>query len=93
MNVLSGNKLRDNGLFAEINPGNPDGFRLDRHENIWTSAGDGVHVYNSAGVMLGQIHTPKTASNLCFGGPKNNWLFITATDCLHVLHTASNGIV
>lgn len=89
--VSDKNTLSDNRIFAEINPGLPDGFRCDTDGNIWTSAGDGVHIYTASGVLLGKIHTPKTVANITFGGPKKNWLFIAATDSLHVLHTAANG--
>jgi hypothetical protein len=30
-------------------------------------------------------------SNVCFGGPKNNWLFIACTDKMLLLHTMANG--
>ena len=59
--------------------------------NIWTSAGDGVHVYNSAGALLGKILMPKAVANVTFGGPKRNWLFICATDSVHMIHTKANG--
>jgi len=85
-NALTGGKV-----FAEIAPGMPDGLRCDENGNIWTSAGDGIHVLNSSGVKLGKIKTPKTVSNLTFGGPKRNWLFITASDSVHVLYVAANG--
>jgi gluconolactonase len=85
------NKLSNNRVFAVIEPGLPDGFRCDTDGNVWTSAGDGVHVYTPSGVKLGKILTPKTPANVTFGGPKRNWLFIAATDALHVLYTAANG--
>ncbi len=85
------NSLSGGEVFAEIKPGLPDGLRCDIEGNVWTSAADGVHVLNPSAVTLGKIHTPKPVANLCFGGPKNNWLFITATDALHVLYTATNG--
>lgn len=90
--VGSGNTLSGGDVFAEINPGLPDGFRLDTEGHIWTSAGDGVHVYTSSGVLLGKIFTPRTVANVCFGGPKKNQLFMAATDSLHVLYTAANGV-
>lgn len=86
------NTLTGGEVFAEITPGLPDGLRCDERGNIWTSAGDGIHVLDPLGVMLGKIKTPKTTSNLTFGGPKRNWLFITATDSLHVLYVAANGV-
>ena len=42
-------------------------------------------------VRIGKILTPKTPANCTFGGPKNNWLFIAATDSVHLLHTNANG--
>ncbi len=89
--VGPGNALRNGRVFAVIDPGLPDGFRCDTAGNIWTSAGDGVHVYTPSGVKLGKILTPKTPANVTFGGPKKNWLFITATDSVHLLHTQANG--
>ena len=89
--VGPGNTLRNGRVFAVIDPGLPDGFRCDTAGNIWTSAGDGVHVYTPSGVKLGKILTPKTPANVTFGGPKKNWLFITATDSVHLLHTQANG--
>lgn len=91
LEVGDNNELGKSRVFAEINPGLPDGFRCDTQGNIWTSAGDGVHVYSASGVLLGKIRTPKTVANITFGGPKKNWLFIAATDSLHVLYTATNG--
>ena len=85
------NTLTSGKVFAEINPGLPDGFRLDTQGHVWTSAGDGVHVYSASGVLLGKILTPGSVANLTFGGPKKNWLFIAATDSVHLLHTAANG--
>lgn len=89
--IDASNKLTNDRVFAEINPGLPDGFRCDTNGNVWTSAADGVHVYTPSGVLLGKIHTPKGVANVTFGGPKKNWLFIAATDSLHILHTGANG--
>jgi gluconolactonase len=89
--VGSGNRLSGGKPLAVIEPGLPDGFRCDTDGNIWTSAGDGVHILSPSGVMIGKILTPKTPANVTFGGPKNNWLFIAATDSLHLLHTNANG--
>lgn len=89
--VNANNTLSSGELFADIDPGIPDGLRLDTNGNIWTTAGDGLQVFTPSGVMLGKVLTPKTPANLTFGGPKKNWLFIAATDSLHILHTGVNG--
>jgi gluconolactonase len=41
--------------------------------------------------MLGYIKLPETASNLCFGGPKRNRLFITASQSLYSLYVNTRG--
>lgn len=89
--VGSNNRLSGGKVLAVIDPGLPDGFRCDTDGNIWTSAGDGVHVLSPTGKLMGKILTPKTPANVTFGGPKKNWLFIAATDSVHLLHTAANG--
>ncbi|NNU62808.1 SMP-30/gluconolactonase/LRE family protein [Ochrobactrum soli] len=78
-------------VLRTCDPGMYDGFRLDQEGNIWTSAGDGVHCISAEGDLLGKILIPETVSNVCFGGPAGNRLFITATRSLFAvyLNTAS----
>jgi gluconolactonase len=91
--VSAAGKLSNGRVFAVIDPGLADGFRLDEHGNIWTSAGDGVHCYAPDGVLLGKIRLPEVVSNLCFGGARNNRLFITATTSVYAVYVAVNGAV
>lgn len=83
--------LNGGEVFAEISPGLADGLRADLQGNIWTSAGDGVHCYAPDGVRIGKILVPETVSNLTFGGPQRNRLFITATTSLYAVYVAANG--
>lgn len=89
--VVDGRSLANGRVFAEINPGLADGFRLDEFGNVWTSAGDGVHCYSPQGHLLGKILIPEVVANLCFGGPKKNRLFITATTSLYAVYVAVAG--
>ncbi|HEX3498171.1 MAG TPA: SMP-30/gluconolactonase/LRE family protein [Stellaceae bacterium] len=89
--VRDGARLSEGRVFAEINPGLADGFRLDVDGNLWTSAGDGVHCYSPAGELLGKIKVPEVVSNVTFGGPKRNRLFITATTSLYAIYVAQAG--
>jgi gluconolactonase len=84
-------RLGEGRVFAEINPGLADGFRLDSDGNLWTSAGDGVHCYSPDGELLGKIKVPEVVSNVTFGGPKRNRLFITATTSLYAIYVAQGG--
>lgn len=71
---------------CRIDTGIPDGFRVDRRGNIWCSAADGVHVFAPDGALLGKIAVPEVVSNLCFGGPRLNRLFITATTSVYAIY-------
>jgi gluconolactonase len=86
------------GLLADkAGKGNSDGVRCDVEGNVWASAGwigegyDGVHVFNPEGLLIGFIRLPETVSNLCFGGPKRNRLFMTASQSLFSLHVNTRG--
>jgi gluconolactonase len=78
-------------VFAKVSPGVPDGLRCDIEGNVWTSAQDGVHCYAADGTLLGRIKIPTMVSNLTFGGPKRNRLFITATNALYSVFLATSG--
>jgi len=90
--VIDGRKLARGRVFAEIDPGLADGFRLDTDGNVWTSAGDGVHCFSPRGELLGKILVPEVVSNVCFGGPKRNRLFITATTSLYAAYVCQVGV-
>jgi gluconolactonase len=86
------------GLLADkAAKGGSDGVRCDVDGNVWASAGwigdgyDGVHVFNPEGKLIGHIKLPETTSNLCFGGPKRNRLFITASQSLFSLYVNTRG--
>ena len=89
--VRDGARLSEGRVFAEINPGLADGFRLDSDGNLWTSAGDGVHCFSPSGELLGKIKVPEVVSDVTFGGPKRNRLFITATTSLYAIYVAQAG--
>ena len=82
---VRGDRLGAAEVFATIDAGLPDGFRVDRQGNVWCSAGDGVHVFSPEGTLLGKIRVPETVANLCFGGPRGNRLFLTATTSLYAV--------
>jgi gluconolactonase len=89
--VSDGGSLSGGQVFASIEPGLADGFRLDTDGNVWTSAGDGVHCFSPNGDLLGKVRVPEVVSNLAFGGPKRNRLFITATTSLYSVYVGAVG--
>jgi gluconolactonase len=78
-------------VFAVCTNGVFDGFRLDTEGRIWSSAADGVHVYDPDGTLLGKVHVPEVVANVVFGGPKRNRLFICATTSLYSVLLPVNG--
>ena len=68
--------------FVKLKTGYADGFRVDADGRIWSSAGDGVEIFNPDGTYVGAIDTQKSiatgVTNLCFGGKDNKTLFIAA---------------
>ena len=84
-------KLSKGRVFAEVNPGVPDGFRLDANGNIWTSSQNGVICISPDGTPLGKVKIPQMVANVCFGGPRRNRLFITATKSLYSVFLGVSG--
>lgn len=84
--VSEGNDLSNERVFAAIDPGIPDGLRVDSHDNVWISAADGVHCFDREGKLIGKIFVPETVSNIAFGGARGNQLFITATSSVYSIY-------
>jgi gluconolactonase len=89
--VSDAGKLSGGEVFATCTAGFFDGFRVDRGGRIWSSAADGVHCYDPDGTLIGKVHIPELVSNLCFGGPKRNRLYMTANQSLYSVMVAVNG--
>jgi len=91
--VVDGRSLANPRVFYEVPGGMADGFRLDVHGNVWTSAHDGIHVVAPDGRRLGRLPVPEVCSNCVFGGPNGDQLFITATSSLYMVEVATRGAV
>lgn len=89
--VGEGGKLAGGKVFADSTAGLFDGFRLDDAGRIWTSAADGVHVYDPDGTLIGKVRVPEVVANLCFGGPKRDRIFICGTTSLYSVRMFVNG--
>ncbi|KAK3392815.1 hypothetical protein B0H63DRAFT_385685 [Podospora didyma] len=54
--------------FAFIDTNIPDGVHVDSKGNVYAGVGDGVHVFNPSGKLIGKIYTGRTAANFQFVG-------------------------
>ena len=75
-----------NSVLAVCPSGIFDGFRVDMHGNIWASSADAVRVYAPDGTLIGRILVPEFVSNVCFGGPRANRLYITGQTSLYSIY-------
>jgi gluconolactonase len=91
--VIDGRTLANPRPFVVMEPGLADGLRVDVEGNVWTSAGDGIHVLDASAVELGRILLPEAASNCVFGGRDGRCLFITATSTLWSVRVGIRGAV
>ncbi len=83
--VVAGRVLANPRVFAVIEPGLPDGFRVDRRGWLFTSSASGVQVFHPDGTRLAHIPVPEKVGNLAFGGAEGNALFIAASTSLYRL--------
>ena len=82
-----------------------DGLAVDTMGHLWCGWGsdgrpgadagtlDGVRVFDPQGRALGHIHLPERCANLCFGGARNNRLFMAASHSLYALYVNTRGAV
>lgn len=77
------NTLLNSRVLAVIEPGVPDGLRVDSEGYLWCSAGDGIRCLSPDGELIGKILMPNAVANCCFGGDSGSDLFITASDCVY----------
>lgn len=89
--VVDSASLSNKTKVTDIDAGVPDGFRVDEYNNIWSSCAEGVQCFSSDGSLLGKVWLPEVTSNLCFGGPDSNRLFITASTSVYSLFTNVRG--
>ena len=91
LDVVDGRRLEHPRVFAVMEPGLADGLRVDEHGNVWSSAGDGIHVLGPDGRDLAAIRVPEITSNCVFGGADGRRLFITASSSLYAIDTQVRG--
>ena len=80
--------------FGEI-PGGGDGMTVDVQGNVYLTSGRlrAVLVVDPAGEEIDRISLPGGPSNVCFGGPANRTLFVTAGDSVYAVPRIQPGWV
>jgi gluconolactonase len=84
--------LSGGDVFHKVEPGYADGLCVDEDGKLWSSAADGVHCIDPSGKLLGKIVVPYRVSNLTFGGPFRNRLFIGGSHTLYSIFLNRRGV-
>ncbi|PGH18208.1 hypothetical protein AJ79_00546 [Helicocarpus griseus UAMH5409] len=69
-----GRALGNRRLFAVCGNGVPDGIKCDENGYVYAGCGDGVHVWDAEGGLVGKIVVGGVVANFCFV-PEGMWLF------------------
>jgi gluconolactonase len=72
--------------------GVPDGLRTDEKGNLYLAA-KGIFVYSDQGKQVNKIDIPETPSNLAFGDPDLESLYVTARTSVYRLRLGVKGSV
>ena len=78
-------------LMGDSYNGTPDGFKVDRAGNVFTTGPDGVLVIDKHGKHLGTIVMPEVAANVGWGDDGKT-LYITATTSLYRIRLSTDGL-
>jgi len=89
--VLPGNRLANGRVFAVVEPGLPDGFRVDAQGWLYVSAEDGIHVFDPDGTLLGKILVPERTGNCTWGEADRATLYIAASTSLYRISLDTHG--
>lgn len=94
---VDGQVLRNGKRFIQLDiPGTgassaADGIRCDADGNIWAGARPGVQIIAPNGDRIGMIRLPENCANVCFGGPRRNRLYMTASQSLYAVYVQTVG--
>ena len=64
--------------------GNPDGMKVDRNGNIFSTGPGGVWIVSPAGKLLGKIQLPRNCPNLTFGDQDGKGLYMVGVSLYHI---------
>jgi len=73
-------------------PGAPDGMKVDRQGNVYSTGPGGLWVIAPDGKCLGRLVLPELPANLAWGDADWKTLYITARSSVYRLRTAVPGV-
>ncbi len=92
--IAHGWRLSGGTTLVELPPegeGVPDGVKLDRAGNVFTTGPGGIWICSAMGKILGHVPFPEIAANLAWGDDDASSLYVTASTALYRLRTRATG--
>jgi gluconolactonase len=68
---------------SDTRPGGPDGMKVDREENVYSTGPGGIWIFSPEGKALGTLLIPERTSNVNWGGNDRKTLYITASSSVY----------
>jgi gluconolactonase len=80
-------------FYQQKEKGGPDGFKVDKAGNVWSSSGPkGISIISPQGKLLGVIAFPEEPANCAFGDADGKSLYVTARAGLYRIRTNIQGL-
>ena len=76
-------------VFAYTDSGIPDGIQLDTNGNVYSGCGDGTHVWNSEGTLIGKFFLNNTTAEMIF---TKSGLLILDEERIYLANVQAQGI-
>ncbi|KAH9837970.1 D-lactonohydrolase-like protein [Rhodofomes roseus] len=82
--------LLNRRVFAYVDAGVPDGVQVDKLGNVYAACGDGVHVWDRSGTLLGKFFIGTESANIAFAG--RGRLVILAETAIYLAEIFADGV-
>jgi gluconolactonase len=76
-------------VFAYSDSGIPDGIQLDTMGNVYSGCGEGTHVWNAEGTLIGKFYLNSTTAEMIF---TKSGLVILDQDAIYLANIQAQGL-
>lgn len=76
-------------VFAYSDSGVPDGIQLDTMGNVYSGCGEGTHVWNSEGTLIGKFYLNSTTAEMIF---TKSGLVILDEEVIYLANIQAQGV-
>ncbi|KAJ8582415.1 calcium-dependent phosphotriesterase [Rhizopogon salebrosus TDB-379] len=81
--------FKNRRVFAYIDSGLPDGIQLDTMGNVYSGCGEGTHVWNAEGTLIGKFYLNSTSAQMMF---TKSGLVILDEETMYLANIQAQGI-